>query len=383
MGNKYFLISKTLNTPFLKYKGNATRLTSNIPYTVDEIVVGIKGEKGSRKITTFKDSQGKLIERAFDYKGKPYRNRTYQHKDYAIGEEEFVNSTIIKEYSLPKGIISVYNSFKDSFQQLGIKTALWNKNKTQTNYVAENINNGNKILSKVEINTKPNQNFETHKFTEYPEIINNKITKSENKFLSFKVNKSNNEYIEGSEKHKNVDFPKDDTFLGFRALDINDMKEPITRHFIRERKLNNSDFTINTNYLGNERLVALYQDGMISFNKLHNIKSKDKLVSTSRHEVEHGWQYFLDARNTGGSNNYYQEIAQKYGPIRTIKLQKEADKYTKSIENYVPYNVDYKAYKRNYIEIMANKKGQKARNEYAKQGETIRNDFKHIPEEML
>ena len=383
MGNKYFLISKTLNTPFQKYKGNAARLTSNIPYTVDEIIVGIKGQKACRKITTFKDSQGKLIERAFDYKGKAYKNRTYQHKDYIIGEEEFVNSTIIKEYSLPRCIMSVYKSFKDQFQQLGIKTTLWNKNKVQTNYVAENINNGNKILSKVEVKAKPNQNFETHTFTEYPEIINNKLTKSENKFLSFKVDKSNNQYIEGSEKHKNVDFPQNDKYLGFRALEINDMKEPITRHFISKRGLDNSDFNINTNYIGDEHLKAFYLNGMICFNKLFKMNSKDKLVSTSRHEVEHGWQHFLDARNTGGIDYFYKYIAIKYGPIRNTKLQKEADKCTTSIKNYVPYTVNYKAYKRNYIEIMADKRGKEARNEYSKQGNTIRNNFKHIPEEML
>ncbi len=383
MGNKYFLISKTINTPFHQYKGNATRLTSNIPYTVDEIVVGIKNQKGCRKITTFRDSHGKIIERALDYKGKAFRNRIYKYKDYAIGEEEFVNSTIIKEYSLPRGIMSVYNNFKDSLQELGIKTTLWNKNKVQTNYVAENINNGNKILSKVEVKAKPNQNFETHTFTEYPEIINNKLTKSENKFLEFKINKSNNQYIEGSEKHKNVDFPKKDTYLGFRALEINDMKEPITRHFISKRGLDNSDFNINTNYIGDEHLKAFYLNGMICFNKLFKMNSKDKLVSTSRHEVEHGWQYFLDARNTGGTDYFYKYIAVKYGPIKSKKLKQEANKCTKSIDNYVPYNVDFNAYKRNYIEIMANKKGEKAKNEYSQQGRYIRNSFKHIPEEML
>ncbi len=383
MSKKYYLVGKTINQPFKYYEGKATRLANELPYTVDEVVVGIVGEKGKRKITTFRDSNGKIIERSFDFKNKAYKNRIYTYKDYAIGEEEYVNSTIIKEYSLPRTIMQVYNNFKEMFQEHGIKTTLWNKDKIQTNYIAENINNGNKILSKVEINTNPNQNYETHSFIEYPQIINNKVTKSENKFLSFNVDKSNNQYIEGSEKHKNVDFPKNDKFLGFRALEINDMKEPITRYFINQRGLDNSDFNINTNYIGDEHLRAFYQNGMICFNKLYNMKTKDKLVSTSRHEVEHGWQHFLDARNTGGIDYFYKYIAIKYGPIRNTKLQKEADKCTTSIKNYVPYTVNYKAYKRNYIEIMADKRGKEARNEYSKQGNTIRNNFKHIPEEML
>ncbi len=386
MGNKYFLISKTLNIPFNKYNGNATRLSNNIPYTVNEVVVGIKGQKGCRKITTFKDSQGKIIERTLDYKGRAFRNRIYNHKDYTIGEEEYVNSTIIKEYSLPRCIMSVYNSFKDQFQQLGIKTTLWNKIKTQTNHVAENINDEKKFFSKMEIITKPNLNFETHSFIEYPQIINNKLTKGKNKFLSFKVNKSNNQYIEGSEKHKNIRFPKNDTYLGYRALDIEDMKEPITREFIIKRGLHPEDFKINTNYAEEEypdRLSAFYQNGMICFNKFYPTKSKEELVSTSRHEVEHAWQYFLDARNTGGRGEFYKGIAQKYGKPKTPERQEEAQKYTKSIENYVTFDKNYKEYLKNYIEIMANKAGKEARNEYNQKGKSIRNSFKHIPEEML
>lgn len=386
MGNKYYLVGKTINQPFKYYNGKATRLSNKTPSTVDEVVVGIIGEKGKRKITTFRDSNGKIIERAFDFKNKAYKNRLYTYKDYAIGEEEYVNSTIIKEYSLPRTIMQVYNNFKEMFQEHGIKTTLWNNNKTQTNHIAENINNGNKIFSKVEIENKTTQDFQTHTFIEYPQIVNNKLTKGKNKFLSFRVNKSDNKYIEGSEKHKNVKFPKNDTYLGYRALDVEDMKEPITREFIIKRGLHPEDFKINTNYAEEEhpdRLSAFYQNGMICFNKYFPTKSKDQFVATSRHEVEHGWQYFLDARNTGGRGEFNEIIAKKYGKPETPELQEEAQKYTESIENYVPYNKDYKKYLKNYIEIMANKAGDEAKKEYNQQGQAIRNSFKHIPEEML
>ena len=207
-----------------------------------------------------------------------------------------------------------------------------------------------------------------------------------NKFLSFRVNKSDNKYIEGFEKHKNIRFPKNDSYLGYRALDIEDMKEPITREFIIKRGLHPEDFKIHTNYAEDkypDRLSAFYQNGLICFNKFYPTKSKEQFVATSRHEVEHGWQYFLDARNTGGRGEFYEGIAQKYGKPETPELQDEAQKYTESIENYVPFDKNYKEYLKNYIEVMANKAGKEAKDEYIQQGKSIRNSFNHIPEEML
>ena len=43
-------------------------------------------------------------------------------------------------------------------------------------------------------------------------------------------------------------------------------------------------------------------------------------------------------------------------------------KYNQSMDNYVPHNVDYARYRKNYIEIRANKAGAKAKQEYDEQG---------------
>ena len=42
---------------------------------------------------------------------------------------------------------------------------------------------------------------------------------------------------------------------------------------------------------------GLFCNGYIKFRRTWVPKSKADFVSTSRHEVEHGWQYYLDARN--------------------------------------------------------------------------------------
>ena len=62
MSSKFQLISKT-TTSFIKYKGDAVRLTLNPPAKVDEVIVALKdNENLKRRITTFRDSQGNIIE---------------------------------------------------------------------------------------------------------------------------------------------------------------------------------------------------------------------------------------------------------------------------------------------------------------------------------
>ena len=132
-----------------------------------------------------------------------------------------------------------------------------------------------------------------------------------------------------------------------------------------------------------ETRLGSFTNGKILFNKLYPFKSKAQFVSTSRHEVEHGWQFFLDARNGGKRGEYMEHLGCLFGPIENRKLKKEANNYTKSLDTYVSCEVDYKRYRKNYIEIKANKAGSEAKKEYINQGQEIRKEFKHIPKEFL
>ena len=70
--SKYELISKIPGIKYTEYKGNAIRLGTFAPYTVDEVIVGLKDNPNiTKKITTFKDSKGNITERIFDYPDKP------------------------------------------------------------------------------------------------------------------------------------------------------------------------------------------------------------------------------------------------------------------------------------------------------------------------
>ena len=386
MASKYFLLSKTTQR-FVDYEGRAIRLNKSTPYTVDEVLIAKKGKSTPcEKITTFKDSNGKITERIFNYIGKPIRNRVYQRQEHVIGDNEIVHSTQIKEYFLPQQIVDIYKKFQENLNAFNVQTVLWKKGMVQTNHVSDNINNGEKILSKTTITTDPVSDSDfLHTFVEYPKIKNGKIERKPVKSLEFGVDGSYNvDYA--SINANGVKSPNNDSFLGYRILGIDDMKEPITEKFMRDRGVANLGYIINTNYLpenGSETLCGLFYDGNIMFNKLHDFKSKSNFVSTSSHEVEHGWQYYLDARNGGKRGENLEEIGRTYGEITNKKLKKEADVYTKSIDNYVPHYVDYARYRKNYIEIKANKAGAKAKQEYDEQGKIIREDFRHIPKELL
>ena len=383
MVGKSYLISRTTQR-YINYASKAIKLSKSTPYTVDEVLIGKKG-KPCKKITTFRDSKGNLIERIFNCEGQPLRNRIYTHQENTIGENEIVNSTTIKNYYLERSLVSFYKKNQKEAVAPN-KTDFWQKGEIQTNHISENIDNGDRILSVTKIKQPQHANKQvTYSIVEYPAIKNGKIEKSDNKSLEYKVD---NDYSvpKGSIKTKHAKPPTKDTYLGYRILDLEDAKIPLTKKFMRDRNVDNLGYAIDTDFKpsnNSDTTCALFDDGTIRFNKLHKFKSKSDFVLTSSHEVEHGWQYYLDARNGGQRGEYLESLGEEYGPIKDVKLQKEADKYTKSLDNYVPWYVDFKKYKKNYIEVCANKKGAETQSEYDRQGKTIRNDFKHIPKEML
>lgn len=133
MKNNFYIISKTTQN-FADYMSQTIRLSDQTPYTVKEVILGRKG-KVSGKIATFLDKEGNVIEKAFNLKGKPLRNRIYTYKHGKIRNDEFVKSTEIEEYKLDRKIVDVYRKYQRKTEEEGIKTTLWvhekNSNKSR------------------------------------------------------------------------------------------------------------------------------------------------------------------------------------------------------------------------------------------------------------
>ena len=388
MRPNFNLVSKTIGTSFQKYKGDALRLSTQTPATVDEVVLALKKHPDlQRKVTTFRDSNGSIIERSFDYFDKPYRNRLYSKTDNVIGNVEFVTSTTSKEYVLDRNAIEYY---KELIKLPNVKrNILWGISKTETNHVSENITTGEIVQTQVRIRNTKQKNRIFHTFIEFPHIKNKKLENKPIKLLTFSVRTQDNTPVKNSIKSYGVKVPEKDSYLGFRGLTIEDSKNPFARRYIKERGLEDMNITVNPEYNplneADTRFKALFtaDEGVINYNKDYKFKSKSELAKTSAHEAEHGWHYYLQGRLNGGDTPWQTDMALKFGKIKDHELKQEAKEYDYAIKNYVPYWKDRDAYIKNKIEIKANQKGDATEYEYNNEGVTIRMDFPHIPQELL
>ncbi|DAA83657.1 MAG TPA: hypothetical protein DCS44_09165 [Cyanobacteria bacterium UBA10660] len=364
------------------------RLSDQTPYTVKEVIIQNKKWKVRGKITTFLDKEGNVIEKAFNIKDKPLKNRIYTSQKNHIGSDEVVISTQIKEYTLKRNLIDIYRKHIKDFIKWNVQTSLWEQEKIQTNHVAKHIPTDiiNLTISRIQ-NLKNLKQEYLHSFTQYKPIVNNKISKnSPIKYIEYIVN---DKFIalKSSIHTINMKRPKFDSFLGFRALSLEDFKIPITERFLCDRGIKHLGYKILPNYMptdGKEiTWKGLFCNGYIKFRRTWVPKSKADFVSTSRHEVEHGWQYYLDARNGQDRGDNMLAIGEKYGKLKDPKLQYEADKYTESIDNYIPAEKDYNGYRQNYIEVKAFDAGARAEEKYKKEGRILKEELKHIPTELL
>lgn len=387
MKSNFYVISKTTQN-FSDYLGGTIRLSNQIPQTVKEVLIANKKGKVRGKITTFLDKEGNVIEKAFNIKDKPLKNRIYTSQKNHIGTDEVVTSTQIKEYTLNRKLIDIYRKHMNRFINLDTRTYFWEQESIQTNHMANNTALGIKNLTISRIQNLKNIPLQfLHSFTQYKPIVNNKISKnSPIKYIEYIVN---DKFIalKSSIHTINMKRPKFDSFLGFRALSLEDFKIPITERFLRDRGIKHLGYKIVPNYMPTDgkqiTWKGLFCNGYITFRKTWVPKSKADFVSTSRHEVEHGWQYYLDARNGKDRGENMLAIGEKYGKLKDPKLQYEADKYTESIDNYIPAEKDYNGYRQNYIEVKAFDAGTRAEEKYKKEGKILKEELKHIPPELL
>lgn len=387
MKSNFYVISKTTQN-FSDYLSGTIRLSNQIPQTVKEVLIANKKGKVRGKITTFLDKEGNVIEKAFNIKDKPLKNRIYTSQKNHIGTDEVVTSTQIKEYTLNRKLIDIYRKHMNRFINLDTRTYFWEQESIQTNHMANNTALGIKNLTISRIQNLKNIPLQfLHSFTQYKPIVNNKISKnSPIKYIEYIVN---DKFIalKSSIHTINMKRPKFDSFLGFRALSLEDFKIPITERFLRDRGIKHLGYKIVPNYMPTDgkqiTWKGLFCNGYITFRKTWVPKSKADFVSTSRHEVEHGWQYYLDARNGKDRGENMLAIGEKYGKLKDPKLQYEADKYTESIDNYIPAEKDYNGYRQNYIEVKAFDAGARAEEKYKKEGKILKEELKHIPPELL
>ena len=265
MSIKYSLVSKITGKNFAEYNGSALRVSTKTPMFYDEVVLqNPQNSKDIRKITTFRDKYGQISERAFDYFGNSYRNRLYERKDFVVNDEEWVEMTKVKDLLMSRAAKKeIYDDARELLEYFKITAAGWWQSNSVTHYLSKNLENGKKFLSSVF--TQSGNKTDLHKFTEDTLPVN----KAQKKKLEFKIDNKTYEVKKRSIKTQNVTAPKKDSFLGLRALEIQDAREPMARFFIRRRDLENTDLIINTDYLplpNEKNIIAFYSDENGSIN---------------------------------------------------------------------------------------------------------------------
>ena len=214
MKSNFYVISKTTQN-FSDYLSGTIRLSNQIPQTVKEVLIANKKGKVRGKITTFLDKEGNVIEKAFNIKDKPLKNRIYTSQKNHIGTDEVVTSTQIKEYTLNRKLIDIYRKHMNRFINLDTRTYFWEQESIQTNHMANNTALGIKNLTISRIQNLKNIPLQfLHSFTQYKPIVNNKISKnSPIKYIEYIVN---DKFIalKSSIHTINMKRPKFDSFLG-------------------------------------------------------------------------------------------------------------------------------------------------------------------------
>ena len=137
MKHEFYLMVKLSSAPFSKYKGDAVRISDVVPKTYDQVWIGVKrNPKKIRKITTFRDKEGNILERSFDYSDGKLRNRVYTRRTLNIDNNETVYSTIIKDYFINKRVIPFYNAMLADYKEAHpVKEILWNLTCVLTNHL--------------------------------------------------------------------------------------------------------------------------------------------------------------------------------------------------------------------------------------------------------
>lgn len=382
------LLPKTPIIKYTQYKGGALRLSKFAPYTVEEVAVEINGQKDNvRKITTFRDSKGNITERVFDYPGRPIWNRLYNSEENDIGIYESVKSTTKQDYELNRSVVKLYKDVV-SLPKAN-RFMFWNHKSTTVDHAAYNLDKDELILTQVKVKNKSNSSQQTHSFVQYPRIRSGKKTPEASKQLKFTV-RGDKSVIEKTIKASDKRIiPDNDSYLGYRALTFEDAKIPFVRRYLSERNMADKGVGVepqfNPRNYSDESFSAIFdaEDGFVKFNKDHDFVTKGRLAKTSKHEVEHSWQFFLQALLNGGGTPWQTEMAQKFDKIKNKRTLKEAKNYDRSINTYVHYYEDAARYRRNYIEIKAREAGADAQENYDFEGQSIRRSFKHIPSKFL
>ena len=344
------------------------------------------------KITTYKNSENNILERIFEKFGleNTKYGRVYNYFSPQKSNGKEITGHEISHY--------IWTGIEDNF----IKTA------TTKVFKAISKNQSSKTTTVTITNVEKSlwdQMKEIHSLTEYPKVIetmNNNgksiIEKKGNKRfykLFIKKDRYANPIILKTKKSDDVVLPQKDEFFAMRLYDSEDIREPITRKVITDKRLNSLDVNIfpMSNIMNDQdhNILAFFsffkKKAFIAFSEQK--MDKRTVINSAFHEVEHLFHNTLIGRLGILKNKFYQRCLKLFGPLKNkqkeklaIKLMKAGEKYPSLVNSLKTEELKKeKVYK--IIEDLPKRAGEKGEKKYYKQAKELLEQFPNvIVEEM-
>lgn len=317
--------------------------------------------KDTVEIVSFKDANGKLLQRVMKSEGE---NNSLRISEYNITGEKSKKYKISRKTYLDKKCIEeqLDNMFITVKSLLGF-------NKTneisKTSFIRKNINDGNIVAKESSL-----YGFFSNKQAPKKIIIRNNRQKDN----SLKLEKV--QYC-GITKDEAKELAKD-PYIGMRLLPNNDFISTLKYKVYRDQDIEKANVKTFKGYIANSDATTVAQSRKMSngslqivLNKHGNaLSSKPEIVDSFNHEAKHCRQHVhieqLDFTKSP-IISFLPEIGTrqlKYGQLKDKATIEYAEKMKQGFANYVDPKVNYNAYKNNPVEIEAWEVGKKAKDEY-------------------
>ncbi len=343
-----------------------------------EVKVGKKSDSTFfRNITSFYDKDKKLIKRAISGSDINNKIRLYEHSYEFAG---YKNMSVLEADARR---ITTKEYVKDKYSYLG----KWKISSFEEQFAYNFYEGPNKTerVTKLHTNKTIHDLFDDSRrscvMTEYPKNKGYE-PKSAKKVMGLEiVMVKGMPKITGYQHTPNVKIPEFDEFLPYRFLNGSEKQEALTRHFLREKHLDNLGIAVYTNESNVSHDALAHFSAYVPEICWRGVNETRQPVVTAAHEVEHAYQYAQIGRLGKGRNKYEKDCLKKFGKITDIKEREEAYKYLIASENYPSKEQsDYiKKYRDNYLEQNARQAGCEAAEVYNICREYLRSVFKFLP----
>lgn len=400
----FTLVSKKLGIPLSEYKGELLKFLPDSFFieAVDEVIVQKTNDPSvTKKIVTYRNFLGKIVERVFENTAE-YSSRiisqVYNQEAELIGENIYRQKSTTK-YFLKKGMKNsyLYDVAQPFTNTEDYRYQYWKPLSTVADCIKYRTTSNDVYWTRRSVKFSDSELFYEHqKITQYP-----KLHQKSGKFDSFDKNEEKKvvemavqtgRYEKNTIKElrtsPNVKLSTNDEYLPYRAYNTADSRVPLTKHFLSKNDVIDLKIPVDIETMKNPSQTGRFNPmtGDILLNRNYNFVNKFDVVDTAAHESKHAYQHSIMGRTGCDIKPYFNQRALYIkGPLKDKESIQKGIAYTEADFNYPDLSTqelitkNTQAWMDNLLEKEATQDGIKACKDYLEQVEEIRNVFPHVP----